>query len=58
MATTKIDHAGDAHTEMTTTEARQGTHVGLVWVLGISLTLAVVAGLGIGLGWFTLPWTG
>jgi hypothetical protein len=49
---------GDARTEMTTTEARQGTHVGPVWVLGLSLALAVVAGLGLRLGWFTLPWTG
>lgn len=56
MATTKIDRTGDAHTEMTTTEARQGTNVGLVWVLGISLALAVAAGFALGLGWITLPW--
>lgn len=56
MATTKIDRRGEAHTEMTPTEARQGTHVGLIWVLGISLALAVIAGLALGLGWITLPW--
>ena len=56
MATTKIDRAGEAHTEVTTTEARQGIHVGLIWVLGISLGLAVVAGLALGAGWITLPW--
>jgi len=56
MATTRIDRAGEAHTEMTTTEARQGDRAGVIWVLGISLTLAVIAGLGLGLGWITLPW--
>ena len=57
MATTKIDEKGHPHTEMTTTEARQATNVGLIWVLGISLALAVVAGFALGLGWITLPWT-
>lgn len=56
MATTKIDRTGHAHTEVTTTEARQGIHVGMIWVLGVSLTLAVIAGLALGLGWITLPW--
>lgn len=56
MATTKIDRAGEAHTEVTTTEARQGTNVGLIWVLSISLALAVIAGFALGFGWITLPW--
>jgi hypothetical protein len=56
MATTKIDAAGEPHTEVTTTEARQGTHVGMIWVLGISMVLALIAGLALGLGWITLPW--
>jgi hypothetical protein len=56
MATTKIDRAGRPHTEVSTTEARQATRVGLIWVLSISLGLAVIAGLALGLGWVTLPW--
>jgi hypothetical protein len=56
MATTKIDRAGEPHTEVTTTEARQGIQVGLIWVLGISLALAVAAGVAMGFGWITLPW--
>lgn len=58
MATTKVDRKGEPHTEVTTTEARQSVHVGLIWVLGISLALAVVAGFALGLGWITLPWGG
>ncbi|MGH6865900.1 MAG: hypothetical protein ACREDO_06990 [Methyloceanibacter sp.] len=57
MPTTKIDRTGERHTEVNTTEARQGVKTGLIWVLGISLTLAVIAGL-LGLGWITLPWGG
>ncbi|WP_158008079.1 hypothetical protein [Methyloceanibacter superfactus] len=56
MATTKFDVAGEPHTEVTTTEARQATHAGMIWVLGISLALAVAAGLALGFGWITLPW--
>jgi len=56
MATTKIDREGEAHTEMTTTEARQGMHAGVIWVLGVSLALAVIAGIALGFGWITLPW--
>jgi len=56
MATTKLDSAGEPHTEVTTTEARQATHAGMIWVLGISLTLAVAAGVALGFGWITLPW--
>ena len=55
MATTKFDTAGETRTEVTTTEARQATNVGMIWVLGISMALAVVAGLALGLGWITLP---
>jgi hypothetical protein len=57
MATTKFDVAGKPHTEVTTTEARQATNVGLIWVLGISLGLAVAAGVASGFGWITLPWS-
>jgi cytochrome b subunit of formate dehydrogenase len=55
MATTKIDRTG-AHTEVTTTEARQARQVGLIWVLSISMALAVIAGVVLGFGWITLPW--
>jgi len=54
MATTKIDRTG-AHTEITATEARQGRHVGLIWVLTLSLGLAVIAGIALGFGWIALP---
>jgi hypothetical protein len=36
---------------LTTTEARQGTGP------PASLTLAVIAGLALGLGWISLPWS-
>jgi cytochrome b subunit of formate dehydrogenase len=43
----------------TTTEVRQGTGPrAMFWVLIISLTLAVIAGLLLGLGWISLPWSG
>jgi hypothetical protein len=58
MATTKFDSQGEPHTEVTTTEARQATGVGLIWVLTISLALAVIAGVALGLGWIALPFTG
>ena len=58
MATTKFDSTGQPHTEVTTTEARQGIRVGVIWVLSISLALAIIAGLALGAGWITLPWTG
>jgi hypothetical protein len=54
MATTKIDRTG-AHTEVTTTEARQARQVGLIWVLSISLALAVIAGFVLGFGWIAQP---
>lgn len=45
--------------KLTTTEARQGTGPrAMFWVLIISLSLAVIAGLTLGLGWMSLPWTG
>jgi hypothetical protein len=53
MATTKVHRTG-AHTEITAPEARQGRHVGLVWVLTLSLPLAVIAGVALGFGWITL----
>jgi hypothetical protein len=46
-------------TKLTPTEARQGTGPrAMFWVLTISLTLAVIAGLLLGLGWISLPWSG
>jgi hypothetical protein len=46
-------------TKLTPTEARQGTGPrAMFWVLTISITLAVIAGLLLGLGWISLPWTG
>lgn len=56
MATTKFDSTGQPHTEVTTTEARQGISIGMIWVLSISLALAIVAGLALGAGWISLPW--
>ncbi len=45
--------------KLTTTEARQGTGPrAMFYVLIASLTLAVIAGIGLGLGWVSLPWTG
>jgi hypothetical protein len=41
--------------EITATEARQGRHVGLIWVFTLSLSLAVIAGVALGFGWITLP---
>jgi cytochrome b subunit of formate dehydrogenase len=42
--------------ELTPTEARQGTGPrAMFWVLIISLTLAVIAGLLLWLGWIALP---
>ena len=46
--------------QVTTTKARQGTGPrAMFWVLIGSLTLAVVAGLALGLafGWIPLPWS-
>ena len=44
--------------KVTTTEARQGTGPkAMFWVLIISLTLAVIAGLLLGLGWISLPFS-
>jgi hypothetical protein len=43
---------------LTTTEARQGTGPrAMVYVLIASLTPAVIAGLELGLGWISLPWS-
>lgn len=57
MATTKFDSTGAPHTEVTTTEAREGVNAGMIWVLGISLALAVAAGLALGFGWISFPWS-
>ena len=43
-------------TKLTPTKARQGTGPrAMFWVLTVSLTLAVIAGLLLGLGWISLP---
>ena len=43
-------------TKLTPTEARQGTGPRVMfWVLTVSLTLAVIGGLLLGLGWISLP---
>jgi hypothetical protein len=43
-------------TKLTPTEARQGTGPrAMFWVLWVSVTLAVIAGLLLGFGWITLP---
>jgi hypothetical protein len=50
----------DRPPKLTTTEARQGTGPrAMFWVLIGSLTLAVIAGLALGLafGWIPLPWS-
>jgi hypothetical protein len=54
MATTKIDRTG-AHTEVTTTEARQARPVGLIRVLSISLALTVIVGFVLAFGWIAQP---
>jgi hypothetical protein len=44
--------------KLTTTEARPGTGPrAMFYVLIASLTLAVIAGLALGLGWVSLPWS-
>jgi hypothetical protein len=50
----------DRPPKLTTAEARQGTGPrAMLWVLIGSLTLAVIAGLALGLafGWIPLPWS-
>jgi hypothetical protein len=43
-------------TKLTPTEARQGTGPrAMFWVLWVSVTLAVIAGLLLGFGWISLP---
>ena len=43
-------------TKITSTEARQGTGPrAMFWVLTVSIALAVMAGLLLGLGWVSLP---
>ena len=44
-------------TKLNPTEARQGTGA-MFWVLAVSLTLVVMAGLLLGVGWISLPWNG
>ncbi|HWM32511.1 MAG TPA: hypothetical protein VNO69_12530 [Methyloceanibacter sp.] len=54
-AKTNIDE-GTEGAVLTTTEARQGGRPrAMLWVLLISLGLAVIAGLALGLGWISLP---
>jgi hypothetical protein len=43
--------------KLNTTEARQGSNrPRMVYVLGISLVLAVIAGLALAAGWISIPW--
>lgn len=42
---------------LTAKEARQGARPqGVLWVLVVSLILAIIAGIGLALGWIALPW--
>ncbi len=45
-------------TKLNPTEARQATKRprAMIWVLIVSLLLAVVAGLALAVGWIALPW--
>jgi hypothetical protein len=56
MATrTHPTHEGEGAV-LNTTEARQGTRPrAMLWVLLISLALAIAAGIVLGLGWISLP---
>jgi hypothetical protein len=43
---------------LTTTEARAGTRPrAMLWVLIVSLILAIIAGLLLTVGWINLPWS-
>jgi predicted Na+-dependent transporter len=44
-------------TELNPTEARQATKRprAMIWVLTLSLLLALIAGLALGVGWISLP---
>jgi hypothetical protein len=46
-------------TQINPTEARQATKKprAMLWVLIVSITLAVIAGLALGVGWISLPWS-
>jgi hypothetical protein len=45
-------------TQLDATEARQATKRprAMIWVLVVSLMLAAIAGLALGVGWISLPW--
>jgi flagellar basal body-associated protein FliL len=44
-------------TELNATEAHQATkRPRAMWVLVVSLMLAVIAGLALAVGWMSLPW--
>jgi hypothetical protein len=45
--------------ELNPTEARQATNKprAMLWVLITSIALAVIAGLALGLGWISVPWS-
>ncbi len=45
-------------TELNATEARAAAKRprAMMWVLVVSLMLAVIAGLGLAVGWIALPW--
>ena len=53
--TTPPESEGAKGAKLNTTEARQGTRPrAMLWVLWISILLAVAAGLVLGFGWVTL----
>ena len=59
MAVRRNTTEGADGAELTKTEARQGTGPrAMLWVLLVSISLAVIAGLMLGAGWIALPWTG
>jgi hypothetical protein len=46
-------------TQINPTEARQATKKprAMLWVLIVSITLALIAGLALAVGWISLPWS-
>jgi hypothetical protein len=54
-ARTHPTHEGEGAV-LNTTEARQGTRPrAMLWVLLVSIALAIAAGIILGLGWISLP---
>jgi hypothetical protein len=56
VARTHPTHEGGEGAVLNTTEARQGTRPrAMLWVLLVSIALAIAAGIILGLGWISLP---